>query len=337
MKWMSGLAPAVLAIACASTTPAPLATRQAVSISEDAPITRCVNLGNALEAPREGEWNYEIKAEHFDIVAQAGFDTVRIPIAWSHHADPYPPYSIDEKLFERVDEVIAQGLAADLTVIINIHHFGGLMYEPDRFEPKLDELWRQIAERYADYPDKLVFELLNEPHGRMTTARVDQMNHRLVRQIRETNPERWLIISGADWGNIEPLLKSAPPPGDRLIGSFHYYAPFEFTHQGAHWIKNPPPSGRDWGDEEERAQLADEIESARAFGQAQGLPLFLGEFGVFGDVPLESRAVWTEAVRREAEAAGMSWCVWDFAASFPAYDLDSGEWISPLYNALFED
>lgn len=332
MKWLVGLAAALL-VACVYEPV--LLKRQATFNGDEPPIARCVNLGNALEAPREGEWNYEIEEEHFTIVADAGFDTVRIPIAWSNHADPHAPYPIDDDFFARVDEVIAQGLAANLTVIINVHHFHGLMRTPDQFEPMLDVLWAQIAERYADYPDRLVFEIINEPHGKMTTERVDLMNERLVEQIRQTNPDRWIIVTGADWGNIDHLLKSSPPADDRLIATFHYYDPFNFTHQGAHWIKNPPKRGREWGSQSERRDLEQAIARAAAFGEAQGLPLFLGEFGVFGEVPVDQRAAWTKAVRQEAEAAGISWCVWDFAASFPIYDRNHGEWLSPLDDALF--
>lgn len=335
MKWGFGLALLVLAAACMNE--ALVQKRQAVFNGDGPPIARCVNLGNALEAPREGEWNYEIEEAHFGIVANAGFDTVRVPIAWSNHADPHAPYAIDDDFFNRVDEVIAQGLAANLTVIINVHHFSGLMRAPDQFEPMLDALWVQIAERYDDYPDRLIFEILNEPHGKMTTERVDDMNHRLVKQIRETNPDRWIIVTGADWGNIGPLLESSPPVDDRLIATFHFYDPFNFTHQGAHWMKTSPPTGRKWGSDAEREELASEIARAAEFGKAQGLPLFLGEFGVFGEVPPKQRAAWTKAVRQEAEAAGISWCVWDFAASFPIYDPDQGTWVASMDDALFSD
>ncbi len=333
MKWGLGLAFVALAAACMSEVI--VQKPQAVFDGSGPPIARCVNLGNALEAPREGEWNYEIEEAHFGIVADMGFDTVRIPIAWSNHADPHAPYPIDEDFYERVDEVIAQGLAANLTIIINVHHFGGLMRAPDQFEPMLDALWLQIAERYADYPDRLIFEIINEPHGKMTTERVDEMNQRLVRQIRETNPDRWIIVTGADWGNIDPLLESSPPSDDRLIATFHYYDPFNFTHQGAHWMKNPPPAGRDWGSEADRQELTSNMTRAAAFGEERGLPVFLGEFGVFGEVPPKRRFEWTKAVRQEAEAAGISWCIWDFAASFPIYDPDQGVWIASMDEALF--
>jgi len=49
-------------------------------------MRRGINIGNALEAPREGEWGVYIRDEYFRIIKEAGFDTVRIPIKWSAHA-----------------------------------------------------------------------------------------------------------------------------------------------------------------------------------------------------------------------------------------------------------
>ena len=60
---------------------------------------RGVNLANALEAPREGDWGVVLKEEYFDRIASAGFDSVRLPVRWSAHAEASPPYRIDPKFF----------------------------------------------------------------------------------------------------------------------------------------------------------------------------------------------------------------------------------------------
>src|SRR5947207_511543 len=57
-------------------------------------LGRGINFGNALEAPSEGEWGMELKAEYFAAVRQAGFDSVRIPVRWSAHAGAAPPYAL---------------------------------------------------------------------------------------------------------------------------------------------------------------------------------------------------------------------------------------------------
>ncbi len=66
-------------------------------------LGRGMNLGNALEAPNEGEWGLTLKEDYFEAIRRAGFDSVRIPIRWSAHAGAYAPYTIDERFFSRVD------------------------------------------------------------------------------------------------------------------------------------------------------------------------------------------------------------------------------------------
>ena len=66
-------------------------------------LGRGINLGNALEAPKEGEWGVKLKAEYFTAIKKAGFATVRLPVRWSAHAGKEAPYTIDPKFAERVD------------------------------------------------------------------------------------------------------------------------------------------------------------------------------------------------------------------------------------------
>ena len=91
---------------------------------------RGINLGNALEAPKEGQWGVIIKDEYFRIIREAGFDTVRIPIRWSAHAEDDPPYKIDDEFFMRVDWVVNKSLEQGLITIINIHHYEEIMQDP---------------------------------------------------------------------------------------------------------------------------------------------------------------------------------------------------------------
>ena len=86
-------------------------------------LARSVNLGNALEAPNEGDWGVTLQAEYFQLIKDAGFTAVRIPIKWSGHASPNFPYSIMPSLFSRVDWAVEQAIRKGLAVVINIHHY----------------------------------------------------------------------------------------------------------------------------------------------------------------------------------------------------------------------
>src|SRR5437660_8122198 len=93
----------ILILAACSTNTVSSAAEQDDIFAAAKLLSRGVNLGNALEAPAEGEWGMTLKTEYFDAIARTGFDSVRIPIRWSAHADREPPYAIDEKFFTRID------------------------------------------------------------------------------------------------------------------------------------------------------------------------------------------------------------------------------------------
>lgn len=103
-------------------TPAPQPEFPDAFAAKDA-LGRGVNMGNALEAPEEGDWGVEIKEEYFDLIREAGFDSVRIPVRWSAHAAEKAPYTIDPQFFTRVDEVVNWALERDLQVVLNVHHY----------------------------------------------------------------------------------------------------------------------------------------------------------------------------------------------------------------------
>lgn len=70
------------------------------------PIRRCMNMGGALEAPREGEWGYTVRREDFARLRAAGFDTIRLPVKFSAHSDRVPPFSIDPSFLRRIDQIV---------------------------------------------------------------------------------------------------------------------------------------------------------------------------------------------------------------------------------------
>src|ERR1700682_3239763 len=85
-------------------------------------LGRGINLGNALEAPKEGAWGVTLKAEYFKAIQGAGFDSVGLPVKWSAHAQETAPYTIDPKFAERVDWAIDQAVSNRLNIIVNVHH-----------------------------------------------------------------------------------------------------------------------------------------------------------------------------------------------------------------------
>ncbi len=301
-------------------------------------LGRGINLGNALEAPREGEWGLTLQPEYFEAIRSAGFDSVRIPIRWSSHAKLEPPYTIDPRFFERIDWAIDQARSQGLVAVINIHHFEELDKNPDRFEAMILALWHQIAARYRDRPGTLYFELLNEPHDELTPDRWNAMIPPLLAVIRKANPDRPVIVGPGQWNGFRSLSTLRLPESDKnLIVTFHYYEPFEFTHQGAEWAGPQAQKwlGRTWtGTPEQLKKLTDDLDSVARWSKEHRRPIYLGEYGAYSKAPIDSRVQWTAAVSREADRRAFSRSYWEFGSGFGAYNPASHSWRNTLKNAL---
>ncbi|MBK8029609.1 MAG: glycoside hydrolase family 5 protein [Anaerolineae bacterium] len=285
------------------------------------PVERCVNLGNMLEAPNEGEWGLSVEEYYFQTIADAGFDAVRIPTKWSGHADFEPPYTIDPNFFARMDEVIGWALDANLTVILNIHHYDELAWEPEAHLGRVLALWDQIGAHYADYPDTLIFEAMNEPNSALTPELWDTMQPQVIAAIRATNPERTIIVGGGYWNSLDGLLEMAIPQDDHLLATFHFYDPFEFTHQGAEWVEGMDVYlGTLWGSASDLAFITERLDLAGDWSARTGIPVLMGEFGAYSRADQASRLKWTAFVRETAEAEGLGWCYWEFGAGFGIFD-----------------
>ena len=300
-------------------------------------LGRGVNLGNALEAPQEGEWGVTLQEEYFQLIKDAGFDAVRVPIRWSAHASPVEPYTIDADFFERVDWVVDQALARDLLVVINVHHYEEIVQDPAGHKERLLALWEQIAGHYQAYPPDLLFEILNEPHDQLTSAEWNPLLDDALGVIRETNPQRSVVVGPVNWNAIHALDSLELPPEDRhLIVTVHYYNPFPFTHQGAGWVSGSEAwLGTTWQGtaSQERAVIQD-LDRAASWARKNDRPIYLGEFGAYSQADMDSRALWTAFVARQAEERGMSWAYWEFCAGFGVYDQSKAEWNGRILEAL---
>lgn len=284
-------------------------------------VHNCINMGNMLEAPNEGEWGTVVEERYFGMIAEVGFDTVRIPIHWSGHADATAPYTIDPVFLARVDEVIEWALDANLQVIVNVHLYYEMMETPLTEWDRYSSIWDQLATHYADYPPSLMFELLSEPYNELDVLLWNEIANDTIQLIRQSNPERTLIVGGVEWNGLNALWGLNLPADQNVMATFHYYLPFEFTHQGAEWVGNMDGYlGTTWGTEPEVANIQADFREAAAWSQSTGYPLVLTEFGAYSKADLPSRLAWTTTVRETAHAMGLGSCYWEFNAGFGIYD-----------------
>lgn len=300
-------------------------------------LFRGVNLGNYLEAPKGQDWGYTWQPNHLRLIAEAGFDHVRVPIRWSDYALEEAPYTIEPSFFGRVDAVVDGALGLGLRVVINMHHYDLLTLLPSRHEARFLAMWRQIAAHYQDRPPELYFELLNEPHGALTPQRWNELLAKGIAAIRESNPTRTIVVGTAEWGGLYPLYYLKVPEEERnVLVTYHYYEPFQFTHQGAEWVDGSAPwLGTTWdGKPEELRAVASDMAYAALWAEKNNRPVWMGEFGAYSKADMASRARWTAAVAREAEKRGVGWSYWEFGAGFGVYDPRAGAWREELLGAL---
>jgi endoglucanase len=274
--------------------------------------------------------------EHFKLIREAGFANVRINLHPFQYAKAGPDNKISPAWFETLDWAVEQALANKLMVILDFHEFTQMGRDPERNRERFLAMWDQIAGHYKNAPSEVLFEILNEPNGKLTPELWNKLLREALAVIRRSNPARTVIIGPGQWNNISALDKLDLPEDDRnLIVTVHYYSPMQFTHQGASWTNQRDKVGIPWnGTPKEREAIERDFQRAQAWAQKHNRPIFLGEFGAYDKADMASRVRYIGFVARQAEKLGWSWAYWQFDSDFIVYDIPKGRWIEPIRDAL---
>lgn len=301
-------------------------------------LGRGINLGNTWES---GWVIKESVPADFEKIAAKGFTSVRLPIRWEmpERAQFTAPYTISSTFLNKIKSAVDDALKNKLHVIINMHHHDSLYAAPDKLKPMFLAQWKQIATLFKNYPDSLLFEVLNEPHGNLDANRWNTFFAEALQTIRETNPERTVLMGLAEWGGVAALNQLVIPQDKHLILTIHYYNPFHFTHQGAGWVEGANAwLGTKWKDTEmDREEVKDDFKAAIEFSRTQNIPVNIGEFGAYSAADMDSRIKWTRFMARYFEQQNFSWNYWEFNSGFGIYDPSKNTYNTGLVNALTSD
>jgi endoglucanase len=306
----------------------------------------------------------------FQLVHDLGFDHVRLSIdpeplidnggepgsasAPLPIVDPDAPLSqtamlpLRPEAMARLDETVRQITATGLVVVLDIHPGETWAKETfaDEGTPRFLYFWRSFAHHFAATdPEKVFFEVLNEPHG-LSFPRWSRKQTRAVAIIRKQAPLHTIVVSGVDYSSINGLLAVEPLTDPNIIYTFHDYEPMTFTHQGASWAgpglaelrgvpypstpENVAPLLAALPDDSMRnslqlygilhwdiATMDQRIKMAANWGEENHVPLWCGEFGVYRDfAPAPDRARWIADMRTTLEKHGIGWNMWDYQGSF---------------------
>jgi len=298
------------------------------------PLGKCVNMGNHLEPPNEGDWGRAIADDDFTIIKAAGFASVRLPVRFSGHALAAAPYTIDATFMARVHHVVDLATAAGLNVIIDMHNYDELFSDPNGNAARFAGLWKLVAADFATAPTSVWFELSNEPHDKLTNANLAAIFNPALAAIRLTNPTRPVIVGGEGYSGIGSLATLPMPADPNVVATFHAYDPFMFTHQGATFITPTPPLGRAFGSAADIAELNGNLQAVRNFMAATGRVPFLGEYGANDDpaIPVSERIKYYGTITAAYASIGVQSCAWAYTNTFKLRD--GNHWIPGLVEAL---
>ena len=299
------------------------------------------NLGNDMDCygtwvsgmETEGCWgNPKATKALIQKVKASGFKTVRIPVTWTSHIDS--DGNIDEQWLARVQEIVDWCMDEGLYAIVNLHHDGNGQSDIDWIrnaqndfnttEAKYTKVWSQIADRFKDYSDYLVFESMNEVEFKDVSKSdaydtLNKLNQAFVDTIRESgsnNAQRHLLIAGyiTDIAQTCDVRYKVPDdPMNRCIVSVHYYTPSPFcvATPDVDWC-TPQTT---WGTDAEYEELETNFKKMYTNFVSKGTPVIIGEYGVLTEAKngkdADSITRYLKAVSETAVKYGMCPVLWD--------------------------
>lgn len=321
------------------------------------------NLGNTLDvcqADRDGDgkinehveagekvdetlWgNPKATKELFTSLKKNGVNAVRIPVTWRDHMDSNG--NIDREWMDRVQQVVDYAYSQGMYVIINVHHDGGgdpkfgawIIEESQKdyntFLKKYNNVWKQIAERFKNYSDYLIFESMNEvgfdtlynKNKADAYNLINKINQDFVDIIRATggnNAKRHLLIAGY-YTDIErtcdSLYKMPDDKAGRCILSVHYYTPWDFCTCD---IKHT------WGTNSEVRQMETLIGKMKKNFVDKGIPVIIGEYAASGS-DLSSCIFFIEKLNKLCSDYGIATFIWDSGSQV---NRKTYKWRTPQY------
>ncbi len=320
-----------------------------IQLCED--ITIGWNLGNSLDAigwgiSSETSWGNPVTTKELILeVKEAGFDAVRIPTTWFTHVDE--DFNIDKEWLDRVQTVVDYAYDEGMYVILNTHHESwNDPYEKNLKDAsrKIKKLWKQIAERFEDYGERLIFEGMNEPRWKNTQYEWNGGNDEGRRVINEYNKVFVKTVRAAGGNNsfralmVPTYAASASgldgfevPEDDSLIVSIHAYTPYNFAMNADGTTTFDPD---DSGSTGELVWLADTLYDRFI---SKGTGVIIGECGTINKNNQSDRMNWAGYFPKVFGEKGIPIFLWDNNAygtgneTFGLLDRSSLTWKNPDY------
>ena len=304
---------------------------------------------NFRENPAYAQEGYFPTDADFANLKRLGFTAVRIEIDPDALLNPAGDLRPDV-MAELSAGITSAQRAGLLTVLANLpkEDVKKRLVTDDALLARYETFWQSLAGYYrTTSPLLTVFEVLNEP-ALNDRPRTEEVSARLLAAVRSVAPEHTVIMPGFRWDGPEDLQPIDAVADPNVIYTFHFYTPFQFTHQGAFWLGDNPPmakyAGFPWPPTPDAIasllpavpadvkphleqygreawttdKLGQQIDKAVSWSRAQGgVPLWCGEFGALNLTSgAADRARWIGDVRSLLERRGIGWGYFDFHSNF---------------------
>jgi len=322
-----------------------------VPASRVARLASGVNLCHWLVIPKDpGEAAFRAYITEQDLkrLKDLGMTHVRLPIEPDLLWDP-TAHALRPDGLARLRHALGLIAAADLAVVVEAHPATTTWITPDEqgYYLELEKFWNALATELAGTdPERVFFELLNEPHDLKKPEQWPAAQTSLLLSVRAGAPDHTIILTGPEWSNISGLVTQKAGLTANVVYTFHFYEPHLFTHQGATWgwpgwrhiqgleypvsdanikslttsIKDPEALGavRQYAKEVWTAdRLRGRIAAAAEWAKANNVAVYCGEFGVYREYsPASSRVAWLTDVAAALREHAIGWAAWDYAGGF---------------------
>lgn len=300
------------------------------------PIWKGFNLLNKFNPQGQSPFN----EQDFEMVAEWGFNFLRIPLSYWCWSSEENWYKVDEKVLREIDHAVEWGKQYDIHVNLNFHRVPGYcinnakplptnIFEDEAPLAACAYHWKLFAERYKDIPNSVVsFNLINEAPS-VESAKYDKVARHLISTIRKVDPVRLIIVDGKDVGRT-PLMTLTDVPN--IIQSGRGYDPMLISHFRASWpgmkqlmefpveqLTWPLTIGQEtWNKEFLRKRVVDPW---HAWIQKGG-KVHIGEMGCYQHTPHKVALAWLNDIFSLFREQGWGWSLWNLQGSFGI--LDSG-------------
>ena len=335
---------------------------------EKLPFTKGVNLLQWFESEMPN-WNKYDEAD-FACFKSIGVDVIRLPIRFDLYMEPENTGKVNDIVLEKLDQICDWAEKYQIYLVIDNHSYNGEYWSNNPppikdYKKHLESAWTQLAQRYKDRSEYIIYEIVNEPMSSQEyLTKWVKVQQEIIDVIRTYDTKHTIVVTSANFSHIDNLVKMKPYKDPNLIYTFHFYESGLVTHQGATWmgagfadINIPFPYDKSrlpkykgetvtWNQLRQKAEkinpwmrelieayptegtakfINNRIKKVADWAKKNKVRVLAGEMGIHYRAIHEDRIAWINATTSACEENNIPYCVWGVDGYFGFLKSGSGE------------